>query len=107
GQPWSRPAEVLLAAPALIGGVLLLRDRVTKDSPGAVDNASALAQVFAILDRLPAGAPVGVLFPDAEEYGLLGARALVQDRANLFDGAAVLNFDGIDDRGSAICFITR
>jgi Zn-dependent M28 family amino/carboxypeptidase len=72
-----------------------------------VDNASALTTVFAILDLLPVGAPVGVLFPDAEEYGLLGARALVRDRGNLFDGAAVLNLDGIDDRGSAICFIHR
>jgi len=107
GQPWSGLAEGLLAALALIGGLLLLGNRVTNGSPGAVDNASALATVFAILDRLPAGAPVGVLFPDAEEYGLLGARALVRDRANLFAGAAVLNFDGIDDRGSAICFIHR
>ena len=107
GQPWSGPAEVLLAAPALIGGLLLLGNRVTNGSPGAVDNASALATVFAILDLLPVGAPVGVLFPDAEEYGLLGARALVRDRANLFDGTAVLNFDGIDDRGSTICFIHR
>jgi hypothetical protein len=48
-----------------------------------------------------------VLFPDAEEHGLLGARALVRDRANLFEDAAVLNLDGIDDRGSAICFIHR
>jgi peptidase M28-like protein len=107
GHPWSGPAEVLLAAPALIGGLLLLGNRVTNGSPGAVDNASALATVLAILDLLPVGAPVGVLFPDAEEYGLLGARALVQDRANLFDGTAVLNLDGIDDRGSAICFIHR
>ena len=107
GQPWSGPAEVLLSALALVGGLLLLGNRVTNGSPGAVDNASALATVFAILDQLPVGAPVGVLFPDAEEYGLLGARALVRERANLLDGTAVLNFDGIDDRGSAICFVHR
>ena len=107
GQPWSGPVEMLIPALALIGGLLLLGNRVTNASPGAVDNASALATVFAILDRLPAGAPVGVLFPDAEEYGLLGARALVRDRANLFEGAVVLNLDGIDDRGSAICFVHR
>jgi Peptidase family M28 len=107
GDPWSRVAEVLLAFPALVGGLLLLGNRVTNDSPGAVDNASALVTVCAILDLLPAGAPVGVLFPDAEEYGLLGARALVRDRANLFEGAAVLNLDGIDDRGSTICFVHR
>ena len=38
---------------------------------------------------------------------VLGARALVSDRPNLFHGAAVLNLDGIDDRGSTICFIHR
>jgi hypothetical protein len=107
GHPWNGPAEVLLAAVALLGGLLLLGNRVTNRSPGAVDNASALATIFAILDQLPVGVPVGVLFPDAEEYGLVGARALVRERANLFDGAAVLNFDGIDDRGSAICFVHR
>jgi len=107
GHPWSGTTELLLEALALIGGLLLLGNRVTDGSPGAVDNASGLATVLAILDRLPAGTPVGVLFPDAEEYGLVGARALVRDRANLFDDAALLNFDGIDDRGSAICFVHR
>jgi Peptidase family M28 len=107
GEPWSRVTEMLLAAPALIGGLLLLGNRVTNDSPGALDNASGLATVCAILDLLPVDAAVGVLFPDAEEYGLLGAKALMRDRANLFEGAAVLNFDGIDDRGSAICFVHR
>jgi hypothetical protein len=107
GHPWDRPVEVLPAALALIGGLLLLGNRVTNASPGAVDNASALATIFAILDLLPVGAPVGVLFPDAEEYGLLGARTLARDRVNLFDGAAVLNLDGIDDRGSTICFVHR
>lgn len=107
GHSWSRLMEASLAVPALIGGLLLLANRVTDDSPGALDNASALTTVLAILDLLPAGAPVGVLFPDAEEYGLLGAQALVRDRANLLDGTAVLNFDGIDDRGSTICFVHR
>ena len=107
GHQWSGQVEGLIAALALIGGLLLLGNRVTNASPGAVDNASALATVFAILDQLPVGAPVGVLFPDAEEYGLLGARALVRDRANLFEGAVVLNLDGVDDRGAAICFVHR
>ena len=107
GHPWTRWMEVVLALPALIGGLLLLWNRVTNGSPGAVDNASALVTVFAILDQLPAGTSVGVLFPDAEEYGLLGARALVRDRANLLDGTTVLNLDGIDDDGATICFVHR
>ena len=107
GHPWTGRAEVVLALPALVGGLLLLLNRVTNGSPGAVDNASALVTVLTILDQLPAGTSVGVLFPDAEEYGLLGARALVRDRANLIEGTTVLNLDGIDDGGSTICFVHR
>jgi hypothetical protein len=106
GEPWSRLTEVLLAVPALMGGLLLLGNRVTNDSPGAVDNASALVTVCAILDLLPAGAPVGVLFPDAEEYGLLGARALGAGSRHCCEPPS-LNFDGIDDGRSAICFVHR
>jgi len=48
-----------------------------------------------------------VLFLDAEEYGLVGARALVADRAELLEGAAVINFDSLDDRGGSIAFLHR
>ncbi len=106
GMAW-HPAWALLAAPALLGGFILSRSRITDDSPGAVDNASALVTVLAGVDALPSDAAVGVVFPDAEEYGLLGAKALVRERANLFEGTAVLNFDGIDDRGGAIAFAHR
>jgi hypothetical protein len=62
---------------------------------------------LATVDALSADAGVGVIFPDAEEYGLLGARALARERANLFGGTTVLNFDGIDDRGTTIAFVHR
>ena len=48
-----------------------------------------------------------MLFTDAEEWGLLGARALVRERGALLDGAAVVNLDGIDDRGRPIAFTHR
>ena len=44
---------------------------------------------------------------DAEELGLVGARALVRERAHLLRGTAVINFDGIDDRGAPIAFMHR
>jgi hypothetical protein len=94
-------------AVTLIGGAILSQNRVTERSAGAVDNASALVAVLAILDALPRQAAIGVLFLDAEELGLLGARALVADRAALLDGAAVINFDGLDDRGRPIAFLHR
>jgi hypothetical protein len=97
------PGLVLVA----LGAGALSRNRVTDASPGAVDNASALVAVFAILDLLPARADVGVLFTDAEEWGLLGARALVRERGALLRGAAVINLDGLDDRGRPIAFLHR
>jgi hypothetical protein len=90
-----------LGLAALAGGILLALNRVTGRSPGAVDNATGLLTVLAILDQLPADAPVGVIFTDAEELGLAGARALVRDRPQLLAGTTVINFDGIDDQGPA------
>jgi peptidase M28-like protein len=88
-----------LGLAALAGVALLALNRVTDRSPGAVDNATGLVTVLAILDRLPADGSVGVIFTDAEELGLAGARALVGERPQLLAGTAVINFDGIDDRG--------
>jgi hypothetical protein len=103
----SVPVALALACPGLLGGLVLLQNRATNESPGAVDNASALVTVLAVLDQLPPEAPIGVLFLDAEEYGLLGARALVRERPNLIEGTVVVNLDGIDDLGSTRCFVHR
>lgn len=90
-----------------LGLALLAQNRVTDNSPGAVDNASALIAVFMALDQLPNDAPVGVVFPDAEEYGLVGARSLARDHAGLFAEAALINLDGLDDVGRPTVFAHR
>ena len=97
------PALALLVA----GGIVLSRNRVTDASPGAVDNASALVAAFIALDVVPHHIDMGVVFPDAEELGLLGARALVAERGPLLAGAAVVNLDGLDDRGRPIAVVHR
>jgi len=98
----------LLGGAAGIAGILLLAaNRVTNRSAGAVDNAAGVLAVLATLDALPPDAAVGVLFPDAEEYGMLGARALAQQRANLLGDTCIVNFDGIDDRGFTIALAHR
>ncbi|HTH65469.1 MAG TPA: M28 family peptidase [Gemmatimonadales bacterium] len=79
----------------------------TDGSPGAVDNASGVLAVLAVLDLLPADAPVGAILLDAEELGLVGARALVRERANLLHDTSLINFDGIDDRGGVVAFAHR
>ena len=98
GLGW-HAAWLLPVCPGLAGALLLSRCRVDNASAGAADNAAALVTVLAVVDALPADTPVGVLFPDAEEFGLAGARALVRERANLLADTAVVNLDGIDDRG--------
>jgi len=99
--------DVLAGAAGVAGTLLLLANRVTDRSAGAVDNAAGVVAVLATLDALPLEAGVGVLFPDAEEYGLLGARALVRERANLLGDTCLVNFDGVDDRGSTIALVHR
>ncbi len=90
-----------------LGLAVLSQNRVTDNSPGAVDNASALITILMTIDQLPRDAGLGVVFPDAEEYGLVGARALARDRAELFRDAAILNLDGMDDVGPATVFAHR
>ena len=97
------PAIVFLA----VAVVIVSQNRVHDNSPGAVDNATALVAIFMAVDQLGSAAAVGVIFPDAEEFGLVGARALAADRAALFDGAAVINLDGLDDVGRPTAFLHR
>jgi peptidase M28-like protein len=97
------PALALL----LVGLSIVLQNRVNDNSPGAVDNATALVAVFMTIDQLAPTAAVGVIFPDAEEFGLVGARALATDRAELFADAAVINLDGLDDVGAPIVLLHR
>jgi hypothetical protein len=94
---------LLLVLPALFLALNVATDR----SAGAVDNATGVLTVFAALDLLSPEAPVGAILLDAEELGLVGARALVRERANLIAETAVINFDGIDDRGGVIAFAHR
>jgi len=97
------PALALL----LVGLSIVLQNRVNDNSPGAVDNATALIAVFMTLDQLTPATPLGVIFPDAEEFGLVGARALATDRADLFADSVVINLDGLDDVGAPIALLHR
>src|SRR2546428_523027 len=91
------------AGGALSGGW----SRVPEGPPGARDTAAGVVGVRRALDAPPADAPVGVIFPDAEELGLLGAGVLARERANLLQDTVVVNFDGLDDRGATIALVHR
>ena len=97
------PAIALL----VVALIIVSQNRVTDNSPGAVDNASALIAIFMTIDQLPPGTTVGVVFPDAEEFGLVGTRALAAARPGLFADAAVINLDGVDDMGRAMAVLHR
>jgi len=97
------PAIMLLAVAVVIAS----QNRVNDNSPGAVDNATALVAVFMTIDQLGPAAAIGVIFPDAEEFGLVGARALAADRAELLADSAVINLDGLDDVGRPTAFLHR
>jgi uncharacterized membrane protein YphA (DoxX/SURF4 family) len=104
-------ALALAAVPAIpllvVALIIVSQNRVTDNSPGAVDNASALIAIFMTIDQLSPGTTVGVVFPDAEEFGLVGTRALASDRPDLFADAAVINLDGVDDVGRAMALLHR
>ena len=77
--------------------------------PGAADDASGVAVVLEALraaidsgKRLP---PIDVLITDAEEYGLLGAKAAVED-GSLPKSAVVLNFEARGGGGTVFLFET-
>ena len=97
------PAVITLG----VGVAILSQNRVNDNSPGALDNASAVITVLMAIDQVPRDGTVGIVFPDAEEYGLAGARALVAERAALFGDSAVINLDGIDDIGGITAFAHR
>ena len=101
------PVAAALVLPALAGALLLARCRTNNDSPGALDNGSALVALLALTDALPKDAAVGLLFTDAEELGLQGAQALARDHPEFLRGTAVLNFDGLDDDGRTIMLAHR
>ena len=97
------PALAILA----VALVIVSQNRVTDNSPGAVDNATALVAIFMTIDQLSSGARVGVIFPDAEEFGLVGARSLAADRSSLFADAALINLESLDDSGRSTAFVHR
>jgi len=95
------PVPVALggAALAVAAGALAARGRLVGQSPGARDNGSGVvaALTAAAANHDPG---VGIVITGAEEFGLVGARALTRERAELFAGRTVVNLDTLDETGS-------
>ncbi len=80
------------------------------NSFGASDDGSSVAALLETLRALKAGPPlkndVIFLFTDAEESGLLGARAFVNEHPWAKDLGVVLNFEARGNSGPVIMFET-
>ena len=81
-----------------------------ENAPGAADDSSAVATLLETARSLTAGGPlkneVIFLITDAEEIGLLGARAAVRDLPWVEEVDLVLNFEARGNRGPAAMFET-
>lgn len=79
-------------------------------SPGASDDGAAVAMLLETLRALKAGAPprndIIFLFTDAEEIGLLGAKAFADGHPWAKDVGLVLNFEARGAGGPVIMFET-
>jgi hypothetical protein len=94
--PVAWPLAVLGVLPMLAGGAALSRSGPRDDSPGAVDNATGVVAALTAAAALPDREDIGVLITDAEEFGMVGARAWGHAEQR---HAAFVNFDGIDGCG--------
>ena len=79
-------------------------------SPGASDDGAAVAAILETLRALRAGPAlrndVIFLFTDAEETGLMGARAFINEHPWAKDAGVVLNFEARGNEGPALMFET-
>lgn len=114
------PAIVAFAVLAAMGAVGLMCCVIGNKSAGALDNASGVATVLASIDHIDPKVPLRVILPSAEEIGLAGAYAYLnewkkrkrleqeQDTAPAAtQPPIIINCDSFDDRGSITCMFPK
>lgn len=78
--------------------------------PGASDNGAAVAALLETARALKAGPPLKndllLLFTDAEEPGMLGAQAFVEQHGAMAAGSVVINFEARGTSGPSLMFET-
>ncbi len=94
---WMRgDLTTIVALIAGAAGTVLIFCWTGNTSPGALDNASGVATVLALAEAERDRDDVAFLITDAEELGLVGARAIARKLNPVF---GVINIDGVDDDG--------
>lgn len=96
---------------ASTGAVMLVAHYDSVPSgPGAADDGASVAAILETLRAIKSGPPlrndVIVLFTDAEELGMVGARAFVENYPDFRDIRIVLNFEMRGDYGPSMMFQT-
>lgn len=86
----------MIARTTIVAGGNLLRCTIGNESPGALDNGSGLVALLGIARRERGEDDIAFLLTDAEELGLVGARAAA---GWLPDLEGIINLDGLDDEG--------
>ncbi len=80
-------------------------------APGAADDLAGVAAMLETLRALQSGDPLShdiiFLFSDAEEVGLLGARAFVDQHPWAEDVRVILNFEARGTSGASVMFRTN
>lgn len=95
--PLESATAMATGAMLLVAGGLLNRGRLDGETAGTCDNASG---IVALLTAAHASRDaLGFIVTSAEEFGMLGARALARDLPGLFRNAPIVNLDTLDDRG--------
>lgn len=89
-----------VAGLVLAASVLGARARLRGRTVGARDNGSGLAAALVAAET--SDGRTGFIFTGAEEFGLVGARILVQQSPELVRGCDVINLDTIDDTGEVV-----
>lgn len=92
------------AALTLLAGFMAGRGRLNGTTVGARDNGSGLVAALTAAESSLDPA-TGILLTGAEEFGLVGARILVETRRELVRGTEIINLDTLDEHGalSLVC----
>lgn len=111
GTAVARNVAARVEGEASTGAVAMVAHHDTRvRTPGAADDASGVAAILealrALRPELPLQNDLIVLFTDAEEPGLLGARAFAGGHRWMDDVAAVVNLEARGSSGASLMFET-
>ena len=105
-KPIDPTLVVAMVAVAVIAGTLAGRGRLKGTTTGARDNGTGLLALLSAIEQTRDPA-LGVIVTGAEEFGVVGARHLVEAEPALVAGAAVINLDTLCDSGSVYVITHR